>query len=361
MVIFLLGNCAGMVYRTWEPPKGKIKPVRVLLGQESGKIIFRTNGRYTIHDINNLVIKRGYDSVAINALSVLRRIRISTDNDFIEYKGNKYRGDLYLLPENGNIVSVINVVPLEQYLLSVVPSEMPPSFPDEALKAQAVCARTYAVREMLKSKDRNYDVTANTSSQVYGGLDKEHKKTTDAVLMTKGVLAVYDGEPIESFFHSNSGGKTEAPENLWGSKLPYLKTTRSSYCKAGKNYSWRLVLPGAEVDSKFARYGLGKIQNIQVLGRTSSDRVDLLEVVGSNKRMKIKGKEFRELMGASTIKSLRFGIKKDINGFFVKGLGFGHGIGLSQWGSYGMARDNYKYKKILKQYFRGIDLARIDG
>ena len=361
MALLFFSNCSSFFVKTWNPPSkvGDIQKIRVLIDTTGSKIVLKTSGIFTVYDINNLVIKKGIDSIIIDPGSLKARIRVVSEKDFFVYKGNQYRGQFVLFPAANDKAEIIDVVNLEDYLYSVVPSEMPASWPLEALKAQAVCARTYAVKEILHNRKNHYDIKSDTSSQVYSGIAREHDKSGQAVNETKGILATYDGEPIQSFFHSNSGGITEKPENLWGSKIPYLKSVKSPYCKEGKNYAWKFVLPQASADSKFARYAVGTVQNIQVLGRTSSDRVDLIEITGSRKTVRIKGKEFRDIVGAGTVKSLRFGIKKDLNGFYVKGLGFGHGIGLSQWGSYSMAKDDQDFKNILKFYFKGISLARI--
>lgn len=358
LTVFLT-NCSGLMIKKWEPPRN-VETVRVLLDKTSGKIILKTKGIFTVYDVNQLVIKKGIDSIIIDPGSLKARIRLTADNNFFTYKGKNYRGEFYLIPEQNGKVDVIDVVKLEEYLYSVVPSEMPASWPLEALKAQAVCARTYAVKEMLNHKTKSFDLNADTSSQMYTGMQKEQTKSVQAVKDTSGILAVYDGEPIQSFFHSNSGGITEKPENLWGNKVPYLTSVKSPYCKVGQNYSWKTTISQSTINDKLQKYGVGNVEKIIVLGRTSSDRVDLLEIHGSNKTIKFKGKDFRDLFGGTIIKSLRFGIKKDLNGFYVKGLGFGHGIGLSQWGSYSMAKEDHSFKDILKYYFKGISLAKID-
>ncbi len=360
-IILALANCSTMIVKSWEPPykSRSVDKVRVSLGKTDSDITLKTDGMIKVFDVNDLIIKKGIDSITIDPSNLRAKIRLSFEKSQFNYKGVNYRGIVEIHPESGSAL-VVNVLPLEDYLLAVVPSEMPANWPEEALKAQAICARTYAVNEILKTGNRRvYDVDATTNSQVYGGMDKENPRTDKAVQDTKGILAVYDGNPIQSFFHSNSGGVTEKPENVWGQKIDYLTSVESKYCKDAKNYSWKEIVSNSTMNQKLATLGVGDVKDIQVLGRTASGRVDMLEVSGSDRSVKVKGTDFRKLLGANFLKSLRFGIKKDLEGFFIKGLGFGHGVGLSQWGSYGMAKDDYTYAEILHYYFKGIDLARV--
>ncbi|MBE7412678.1 MAG: SpoIID/LytB domain-containing protein [Leptospiraceae bacterium] len=362
-IIFVLGitNCSTLIIKTWEPPfkSRSVDKIRVSLGKTNSDIFIKTDGMIKVFDINDLLIKKSIDSITIDPSNLKAKIRLSFEKSQFNYKGVNYRGIIEIHPDIEGVV-VVNILRLEDYLLAVVPSEMPANWPEEALKAQAICARTYAVNEILKTGNKRvYDVDATTNSQVYGGIDKENPKTDKAVRDTKGILAVYEGNPIQSFFHSNSGGVTEMPENVWGQKVDYLTSVESKYCKEAKNYSWKEIVSNSTMNQKLANLGVGDIKDIQVLGRTSSGRVDMLEVSGKDRSVKVKGTDFRKLLGANFLKSLRFGIKKDLEGFFIKGVGFGHGVGLSQWGSYGMAKDDYSYSEILHYYYKGIDLARV--
>ncbi|TGK13132.1 SpoIID/LytB domain-containing protein [Leptospira fletcheri] len=354
-------GCNTVVIKPWNPPHQmrSVETIRVFLGKAESDLLLKAEGTISVYDVNNLLIKRAYDIISLDARKVKAPIRFVSEHPGLEYKGKRYRGEILLQPDRSGSVLILNQVPLEEYLYAVVPSEVPATWPTEALKAQAICSRTYAVREMLNKKDSPYDVEATVSSQAYAGLDKENPKTTKAVRETEGVLAVYEEDPIHTFFHSNSGGRTETPDQVWGGKkIPYLESVSSRFDDAGDNFMWKDVLSHNTMDQALSSLGVGQIQSVQVLSRTASGRVDLIEVVGSRGTSKIKGKEFRSLLGAS-VKSLRFGIKRDHEGFLIKGMGSGHGVGLSQWGSFGMAKQNYTYTEILRHYYQGIDFARI--
>ncbi|EJO69129.1 MULTISPECIES: SpoIID/LytB domain-containing protein [Leptospira] len=360
-MILLETGCNTVIIRAWTPPY-KSRPVheiRVLLGKAEGDLQIRGDGVISVYDANDLLIKKGIDIISLDSSRLKAPIRFVSQNTSLEFKSHKVRGSIHLIPQSQGPALVINVLPLEEYLLAVVPSEVPYSWPMEALKAQAICARTYAVREILNKKNALYDVEATTNSQVYGGIEKEHPFTTKAVQDTTGVMAVFEENPIQAFFHSNSGGKTETPENVWGGKkIPYLSIVPSHFDRAGENFYWKETVSQDLINSKFSNLKLGEIQSIQVLSRTSSGRVDLMELNGTEGTSRIRGKEFRQILG-TPVRSLRFGIQKESNGFLIKGMGSGHGVGLSQWGSFGMAKENYNYIEILRYYYPGTDLARI--
>ncbi|TQE73835.1 SpoIID/LytB domain-containing protein [Leptospira noguchii] len=360
-MILLETGCNTVIIRAWTPPY-KSRPVheiRVLLGKIEGELQIRGDGVISVYDANDLLIKKGIDIISLDSSRLKAPIRFVSQNTSLEFKSHKVRGSIHIIPQSQGPALVINILPLEEYLLAVVPSEVPYSWPMEALKAQAICARTYAVREILNKKNALYDVEATTNSQVYGGIEKEHPFTTKAVQDTTGVMAVFEENPIQAFFHSNSGGKTETPENIWGGKkIPYLSTVSSDFDRAGENFYWKEIVSQDLINSKFSNLKLGEIQSIQVLSRTSSGRVDLMELNGTEGTSRIRGKEFRQTLGAP-VRSLRFGIQKESKGFLIKGMGSGHGVGLSQWGSFGMAKENYNYIEILRYYYPGTDLARI--
>ncbi|EMY76646.1 stage II sporulation protein [Leptospira weilii serovar Ranarum str. ICFT] len=360
-IVLLETGCNTVIIRPWTPPykSRSVHEIKVLLGKTEGDLQIRGEGVISVYDANDLLIKKGIDIISLDVSRLKAPIHFVGQNSGLEYKSRKVRGTIHLIPQDQGSALVVNVLPLEEYLLAVVPSEVPYSWPMEALKAQAICARTYAVREILNKKNALYDVEATTNSQVYGGLEKEHPFTTKAVQDTTGVMAVFEENPIQAFFHSNSGGKTETPENVWGGKkIPYLPAVASEFDRAGDNFYWRETISQELVNSKFSNLKLGEIQSIQVLSRTASGRVDLMELNGTEGSSRIRGKEFRQTLGAP-VRSLRFGIQKEGNGFLVKGMGSGHGVGLSQWGSFGMAKENYNYFEILRHYYPGTDLARI--
>lgn len=361
LLLFQLNYCAAFITQTWKPPKEreKINEVRVLLGKATTKQIKITGeGLLQVYDINDLLIKKAIDIVQINPEAIRARIQIKPEKGFFIYDSVKYRGNAILDPVGGEII-ITNSVPLEKYLYSVVPSEVPSSWPEEALKAQAVCARTYVIREMIARAKEPFDVDKTTASQVYSGMDRETPRTTKAVEDTTGTIILYESKPIQAFFHSNAGGYTEKPENVWATSLPYLDHVESNFDQDAPNYSWEDRIASVQMNRLLSSVGVGYISDIRVLKRNLSQRVEILEVKGENGTLNIKGTDFRKMVGETKIKSLKFGIKKEANSFYIKGLGFGHGVGMSQWGAFGMAKNNTSYATILNHYYPGTNLAKI--
>ncbi|EMJ90223.1 stage II sporulation protein [Leptospira meyeri serovar Semaranga str. Veldrot Semarang 173] len=363
LCLAILGQvgCASVMVTNWSPeePNFKSKPVRVFLGYATDEEVFKSSGEIIVRDANDLTIKKAYDFLSLNPTALKAPISIHSNSEWVEYKGVSYRGSILLKPIEGKVF-IINLVPIELYLLSVVPSEVSASWPKEALKAQAVCARTYVVREMLNRKKQEFDVDTSTNTQVYKGKNKEHRNTTEAVFETEGLILIHKGQPIQSFFHSNAGGYTEDPINVWGSPVEYLKPVPSEYDKDGEQYSWEEKWKTDFVNTNLRDLGVGEIQDILVTSRFPSSRVNEMEIIGTSGTKKIKATEFRKKLGATKLKSTRFGIRKEDSGdYFVKGLGSGHGVGMSQWGSFAMAKSQFNHREILQHYFKGIEFARI--
>ncbi len=359
--LLALVGCRSVLVPQYIPSDSSLRfsKVRVFLSEAKEEEIFKSESTLEVYDANDLLIKKAFGFVSINPLSLKAPVRLISGDGIIEYNGTRYRGEIQLKPENGKVL-VLNLVELEAYLASVVPSEMPASWPAEALKAQAICARTYVLREMIGKKNKAWDVDTTTNSQVYKGVAKENPKSTAAVEETAGLILVHNGIPIQSFFHSNSGGITEDPKNVWGNSVDYLTSIRSDYDKVGDNYAWEEKIKSSQMDSALASLGIGQIQDIVVVNRFPSARVEALEIQGSNGTKQIKGVEFRKLLGQTKLKSTRFGIRKeDETTFYIKGLGSGHGVGLSQWGSFAMAKENKNFSEILSYYYKGVDFARI--
>ncbi len=271
--------------------------------------------------------------------------------------GKEYRGilEIYRTPKDA---MAINHLPLEDYLLSVVPSEMPPSWHIEALKAQAVAARTYATYHINQSKSSLYDLETDTNSQMYTGIKSENPNSSRAVKETKNMVLVYKDKPINAFFHSHSGGTTEAPEKVWGQKLGYLKSIKSEYCNVSKPLEWEIKFDSSTLSSKLNKFGVGEISEIKILDTTPSGRVASLSIQGENGNVLVSGQDFRSLIGSTRIKSLLFDIVENENYFHFKGKGYGHGVGMSQYGSWGMAMNNFKYEDILKYYYNDTNLVK---
>lgn len=265
-----------------------------------------------------------------------------------------YRGSVLLI-NNGHSITAVNYLDLESYVKGVLYREISDQWPMEAIKAQAVATRTFAIYSMEKFADRDYDMTNDIYSQVYGGKTAERERTNKAVQLTKGEVLTYQGKIFPTFFHANSGGMTEDGSQLWDINIPPLKgNVLSVYSENSPHYRWKLNYRLKDIQDKLNELGfdLWLIKTLEVTQRTPTGRVkNILITTRDGKTANITGKMFREMMGPNIIRSLSFDIK--MQGYYVDfiGKGWGHGVGLCQWGAYNMSLLKHSYKQILSFYY----------
>ncbi len=261
-----------------------------------------------------------------------------------------YRGTVRIMPEGKRLLAV-NHVDLEQYLYSVLGAEMSTTFPAEALKAQAVAARTYALYRSQSAQKKLFDVDATQSSQVYRGLSSEANTTQSAVNATLGQVMTYQGKPILAAFHSASGGHTENVEDIWTDKVPYLRGV-TDYDLDTPGNEWNRVISLSELSKSLK---VGNVKSIAIDKTTQFGSVLSLKVSGDTQES-VPGNSVRT---ALKLRSLRFTVTPTPEGFLFKGRGYGHGLGMSQWGAYKLAERGMKYSSILSHYYQGVDLGKL--
>ncbi len=278
----------------------------------------------------------------------------------IKVGGVAYRGRLLLRAVDDDLL-LINQVSLDEYLYGVLPSEVSPEWPYEALKAQAIAARTYAISRAGAARAAWYDVDDSTRSQVYSGKSREHPRASDAVDATSGQVLTWQGTAAETYFHSNCGGHTASAEEVWGQVIPYLQGVNDPYCENGKHYLWRATLSHDESIRAMRKAGkaISDFESLKGISATRSGRWREIEALGADQPARIKTSAFRQAIGADAIRSTRFEIS-NLNGQVVfEGRGWGHGVGLCQEGAQAMALEGYRTKDILKLYFPGTRLKQI--
>lgn len=222
---------------------------------------------------------------------------------FIDGKG--YRGGARFRPAASGRLTVINYVSLEQYVAGVLSKEMSPSYPLEALKAQAVAARSFAVGDIDKHASHGFDLCTTTCCQVYAGVSAEYEQTNRACEETKGEVLVYDGDIAAAYYHASSGGYTENSEDVWMTKLPYLRSVRDEYAPLAP---WHTNLSFADLKLRLERasYQPGDIRSIQVTRRLSNGSVAEVLIEGSREQILLTKEAVRIALGGSTIRSVRF-------------------------------------------------------
>lgn len=277
--------------------------------------------------------------------------------------GRRYRGALELRHKGGGLTAV-NIVPVDDYLRSVVPEEMPVDWPAEAIKAQSVAARSFALASRGRHAGEGYDLCTTTHCQLYTGTAAEKSASNAAIKATRGEVLTYGGKPIEALFHTDSGGMTENSEDVWGSHVPYLRAAKDT---PTKTMPWTKTISRADLERKLAAKGhdIGKVRSLALsplaIGRaakdrTASGRVKTMTVKGTKGTATLSGTTWRSLLG---LKSTLFDAKLAKDMVTFTGYGSGHGLGISQWGAERMAAKGKSYADILHHYYTGITLQQL--
>lgn len=412
----------------------------VYLESPTGFSIYEENDKQNpIHLINedsiNCTINENGD-ISLKDLSENLLFTIPKDNayllygngieeNFIKIEEDRYRGYLKLNNIEGSI-RVINHIEIEQYLYGLVPREMPSNFPLEALKAQAVAARTYAIHNMDKHQKDGYNLCDTTHCQVYSGYDGEKTSTTQAVNETKGLIATYNGETIDAQYHSTSSGYTNDSIYVWGGELPYLKSVKDEFSSDAPYSKWNTSINMNDLNDRIISYGIdiGELQKVEISRVSPNGNVENVILKGSYGDKEVKGSVFRNIVGNMDLKSTNFSIKSikstdntlknnylhvidgnrdivsidismatvidkygrrkmstssnramsmnkvedlstegtvasnNVSEMIIEGKGFGHGVGMSQYGAKKMAELGYDFEEILKYYYTGIDVLQ---
>ncbi len=269
--------------------------------------------------------------------------------------GKLYRGSILICHQaNGSGINAINILDIEEYLLSVVPAEMPSTWPLEALKAQAVAARSYAMANLGKHASDGYDLKSTTEDQVYPGVATESRASNQAVAETDGLVLKHNGQIIAAFFHSTSGGFTESPQQQPGRSLPYLKSV-PDYDDKSPLFTWSQIISVQALEESFQKsgYNLGNLLAMFVISRGHSARTRNVIVVGSTQTKLLSGEEVRRLLN---LPSTNFNLGCNHESYLIAGRGAGHGLGLSQWGAKTLAENGYNAAQILTYYYKDVSL-----
>ncbi|MCS7241934.1 SpoIID/LytB domain-containing protein [Candidatus Caldatribacterium sp.] len=353
---------------------------------------------------------------------------VLTPEDGVVYLGKRpYRGRLEIR-KRGNDLEVINILPLDEYLKGTMKLEVSPSWPEEALKAHIVVARTYALKNLGRHREEGFDFCATVHCQRYGGVFAEDARTNALIEETRGVVLTYRGELAGVVFHSESGGYTDSSEHVWGKKVPYLVEVPSPWEDGAPRAFWRVTLTSEEIAEALRRWGYvgSVVLGLRCQKSTRSGRVTKVFVDTDCGTVELTGNQFREIIGFDRLPSTMFDVEctpqgqeersvqdgevdaagvnfrewleRDWNlddiitflklreaerkarkrgqrvvglnhqrptrqnsgpSFTFVGRGWGHGVGLSQWGAVGMARNGAGFSEILHHYFPGCELGRV--
>jgi stage II sporulation protein D len=306
-----------------------------------------------------LEVKRTRDGISVNGKAVSGLVASAPVRVTVNGKG--YRGLLEVTPAERGLL-VVNELPLEEYLIGLINCEISSAWPMEAVKAQAVIARSYAVYQKQARRGAPYQLESSVMDQVYEGCDVEDSRAARGVQETAGEVLSWEGKVIQAFYHSNCAGHTENSERVWGLSIPYLRGVPCQYCLANP-VKWEQSIPLKKVESalKAAGFPVSGVRELKVQGRNDSGRVQEVSVLSAKGRVSVASVAFRKALGYGVVKSTNFELRVSGEDCLVWGTGSGHGVGLCQWGAKQRALDGFSYREILSYYYPGVTLGKGSG
>lgn len=349
------------------PPELDIKKLKLLLFKTKNSVsIEATNLKTSFFSASSGKIKCQYRKKKWRCLNngKWHPLIYNLDNEFSTSTGfmkinNKFYRDLVLLHPKGRTLYVLTIITLDHYLSALVKNELPPNSPDEAIIAQLIAARSYALATAysMRTKKALYDLKITQSDQVYSHSLDENPRATRLVKKISHKYLTYNNLILKSYYHACSGGLSETPNNAWG--------------KSSQSQAFRSRL--SPVDQKIKRclwnyrihkdYGhllkIGTISDIQIVKKTSGERVKILKLVGSKKTINLTDMGILKKFGNRNIRSFLFDVHKIKNSWHFKGRGWGHGVGLSQMGAIAMADFGLTHENILNFYYPGAKIETI--
>jgi stage II sporulation protein D len=375
--------------------------VRVLLQENSDQATFSTDGAFAIECLTGgeqtvyystqpvrvkcqgwkLVVENQQGNIIHNWADEVNIIPRGRGN-WVSFDGKKYRGIIKLLPLR-DILQVINIVYMEDYLRGVVPPEIGKRTEDEieAVKAQAVAARTYAMAHLQQYEGEPYDMKSSIIDQIYEGVDVEKPLVNRAIDATTGYVAMYHDELINAYYHSTCGGMTDNISHVWDRKeIPYLKAVEDdSACAWSKYFRWREVFTERQLRGRIEQYlasdrgrdlRIGKIRDIKIMERTPGGRVARLQVYTDTDVYRFYKDRIRWVIGRTSnpdliLPSDRFDVIIDrdqmgnIETVTFRGSGYGHGVGMCQCGAIGLSREGWTFERILQHYYTGVEVKKL--
>lgn len=375
--------------------------VRVLLVEKAGDMKFSADGSFAIECLTTGQQEIFYSSQPVTirnvalSLSVLNykgdviRDRLDEVNIIprgagsrLNFEQRQYRGIVRLLPR-GESIRAINIVYMEDYLRGVVPPEIGPRADSEleAVKAQAVAARTYAMANLKQYEGEPYDMKSSIMDQVYDGASVENRLANLAIDQTAGQVMMHHDNMINAYFHSTCGGRTDDIADVWDRKdIPYLKSVDDqAACSWSKYYTWKETFTESQLRGRMEQYlssdrgrdlRIGEVTDLTISDRTAGGRVRVLTVKTAYDTFRFKKDRIRWVIGRTSnpdliLPSDRFDVEinrdrdqRIVTVTFV-GTGYGHGVGMCQCGAIGHSRNGWMYDTILKHYYTNVEIKKL--
>lgn len=290
--------------------------------------------------------------------SPIGRTEIEAPGGFFHLNGKLYRNRITVIAQ-GSDCAVVNTVDMEKYLAGLINREMSPSWPIEAMKAQAVASRSYAYFQMRVNNGKDYDLESTTQDQVYEGAASETAKSNRAAEETRGITLSFGNDVIKAYYHANCGGMTELPVAVWGTESPAFRPVICPYHhKARDKVRWSLSLTKEQIRSALKKTagilpsGFRRLASLEAGAPNPNRRLNDVQVSDdSGNNVLVSANFFRNALGNTKVKSTTFQIHRDHGGYRLTGEGYGHGVGMCQVGARGMAEEGKNFRQILSYYY----------
>jgi len=399
LIVFFLSACVPVTKKTIV---SKSPQIRVLLNEiiQKDSIYFignykliseeaeyefgsQNNKIYIVPSQNSLLIYNDFRYLEYQKTKNIRLTSSSNASQFI-YRDKTYYGDIIFVQSGDSSVKIINELPLEEYLRGVVPAEIYAKESEniEAVKAQTICARTYAINKMNDRQNTDFDVYHDTRDQVYKGADVYHINSDNAINDTRGLILTYQNKPAIVYYHSTCGGELEPVQNVFSNiPIDYLGGGMDAVsdvisCSASPKFRWEETRTFAQLDSSFQKmYGKNLIPdleqindtvrfnlNLSILSRTETGRVNELKIATDDTSVVLNNIQLRRILGevgGRALASTLFYLSQENDSTItIHGGGFGHGVGMCQWGAMNMSKRGFKYYHILNKYYPGTLLTK---
>jgi len=355
------------------PLLDKTPIVRVLLINDAKDAQLAIRGSYQITGSLTNIIEQGQGlqnatiSVTNSSIKIGNKnydnseLRITSLRDGeIELNKVRYRGEIRILLQFNNKFSVINEIDLESFVAGVLGSEMMPSWNEEALRAQAVTARTYALYKKKKRRDEVYH--SDMLELAYRGMAGETTRLNKIVQETKGVVMVYNWNIFPAYFHSTCGGHTEDSNHVFGKdSIPPLSGVVCNYCNNSKYSRWSTDINKSDIEKRLRESNIyvSNINTIKTLDPGVGNHGSRVEIISANGSKEMNANDFRLLVGPNYLYSTAFNSRNNGKSITFSGRGWGHGVGLCQYGAQAMAEKGFKWTAILEYYYPKINLVRV--
>lgn len=347
----------------WSAVSGSALDLRVAVEKNVGQVTVGSSTAARVRDrsgnvlgnltaMNAFVARSNGGGVSLDRWQGQQLWLEPSDRGYVYIGDRWYRGRLLLVPGRYGL-TVVNYIDLEAYIYSVLGAEMSPTWPGEALKAQAVAARSYVLYQRERYGNSTYDVGDDTFWQVYRGMGEESTTTHSAANATRGQVLSHNGTVIEAVFHSSSGGHTENAENVWDEHKPYLRGV-PDFDRNSPNFQWTERFSAWELSQRLG--GVGTVTGLYPEHQSPTGRLVTVKVVGTGGTAMVDADDVRAALG---LRSSLFSVAAGGGYFTLSGRGFGHGVGMSQWGAKHLAERGYNYRQILSYYYHNTQLAQV--